>query len=128
MTPRQLALCSFGVIAGAFALVYVSDWLIFQIRNHHPTATMPYESLTRSRILAIPQKSGKTDFQIDAERPTETLSCVHALFPHSGFPPCWRLKPHLNDPIPMAILAPPIRNVFWLPSSSPDPATSSPRR
>jgi len=119
MTPRQLAFRSLATVIAVIVVAYIVDFIVLQVRKIHPTATVPYESLTRTRVLAIPQKSGKTEYQIDAERPTETLTCVHALFPHSGFPPCWRLKPHINDPIPMTILAP-------LNFPSPHPALSSP--
>lgn len=55
--------------------------------------------MTRTRLLAIPKKNGKYDFQIDELQPTEALTCVHALFPHYGDKPCWYLKPRLNRPI-----------------------------
>lgn len=90
----------------AFAATYAADFLWATIRSFHPSATNPYESITRTRVLAIPPKNGKTDFQIDADKPTETLTCVHSLFPHHGYPPCWKLKPHINDPIPMMVAPP----------------------
>ena len=111
----------------AFAAIYAGDFVWVAIRGIHPSATNPYESMTRTRVLAIPQKNGKTDFQIDADKPTETLTCVHSLFPHHGYPPRWKLKPHINDPIPMMIAPPGItaglRRVGWL-----DRARASPAR
>ena len=106
ITPRQLALRTAGALLLIFAAVYAGDFLWLAIRSIHPTATNPYESMKRTRVLAIPQKNGKTDYQIDEEKPTETLTCVHSLFPHRGYPPCWKLKPHINDPIPMTIAPP----------------------
>jgi hypothetical protein len=84
--------------------IYFGDYLQVRVRMLHPRPGDPFESLTRTRVLAIPEKNGKTEYQIDAEKPVETLTCVHSLFPHFGYPPCWRLKPHINDPIPMMIL------------------------
>ena len=59
----------------------------------------PFESMTRTRVLAIAQKGGKTDYQIDQVQPVETLTCIHSLLPHYGAQPCWYLKPRLNQPI-----------------------------
>jgi len=86
-------------LAGVLVLVYSADYLYLRIRMRHATPTIPFESLTRTRVLAIPQKSGKYDYQIDQVQPVENLTCVHSLFPHGGDPPCWYLKPRLNRPI-----------------------------
>ena len=90
------------MLAGLFVLVYAADYLYLRIRMRHPTPASPFESMTRTRVLAIPQKSGKLDYQIDQVQPVETLSCVHSLFPHYGDQPCWYLKPRLNRPIPVS--------------------------
>jgi hypothetical protein len=89
-------------LAGLFVLVYAADYLYLRIRMRHPTPASPFESMTRTRVLAIPQKSGKFDYQIDQVQPVETLTCVHSLFPHYGDQPCWYLKPRLNRPIPVS--------------------------
>lgn len=68
----------------------------------HPKPNDPMETLPRTRVLAIPQKSGKFDYEIDQQLPVETLTCVHSLFPHYGDQPCWYLKPRLNQPIPVS--------------------------
>jgi hypothetical protein len=81
------------------ACVYVTDYLVLRVRMLHATPTSPFESMTRTRILAIAQKSGKTNYQIDQVQPVETLTCVHSLFPHYSHQPCWYLKPRLNQPI-----------------------------
>jgi len=88
-------------ILGIFALVYAADYLYLRVRMRHPTPNSPFESMTRTRVLAIPQKSGKFDYQIDQTQPVETITCVHSLFPHYGDQPCWYLKPRLNQPIPV---------------------------
>jgi hypothetical protein len=106
MTPRQLLLRILGALILLVSLVYAGDYLSVRIRMRRPSPADPFESLTRTRVLAIPEKNGKTEYQIDAQRPTETLTCVHSLFPHFGYAPCWKLKPHINDPIPMTICLP----------------------
>jgi hypothetical protein len=89
-------------LAGLFVLVYAADYLYLRIRMRHPTPSSPFESMTRMRVLAIPQKSGRFNYQIDQVQPVETLTCVHSLFPHYGDQPCWYLKPRLNRPIPVS--------------------------
>lgn len=91
----------FGLVA-AFAAVYAGDYVYLRIRMLHPKPAIPFESITRTRVLAIPQKNGKFDYQIDQAQPVETLTCVHSLFPHYGDQPCWYLKPRINQPIPVS--------------------------
>ena len=74
---------------------------MLRVRMLRSTPSSPFESMSRTRILAIAQKGGKTDYQIDQIQPVETLTCVHALFPHYADQPCWYLKPRLNQPIPI---------------------------
>jgi hypothetical protein len=83
------------------ASVYAGDYLVLRVRMLHATPSQPFETMIRTRILAIPQKNGKYDYQIDQLQPVETLTCVHCLFPHYGDRPCWYLKPRLNQPIPV---------------------------
>jgi hypothetical protein len=80
--------------------VFSADFVVLRVRLLHATPVMPFETMTRTRVLAIPQKGGKMDYQIDQVQPVETLTCVHALFPHYGHQPCWYMKPRLNQPIP----------------------------
>src|SRR5258708_7330280 len=84
------------------ASIYGGDYLVVRIRMTRATATTHFESMTRTRVLAIPQKNGKFDSQVEQLQPQETLTCVHALFPHYGDQPCWYLKPRINQPIPVS--------------------------
>ncbi len=61
----------------------------------------PSESLKTLCVLAIPEKNGKTEYEVDAQNPEQTITCVHSFFPHSGYSPCWYVKPRINQPIPM---------------------------
>jgi len=81
--------------------IYAADYLVLRIRAMHATPTMPFETMPRTRVLAIPKKNGKYEYQIDQLEPSETLTCVHSLFPHYGDKPCWYVKPRLNQPIPI---------------------------
>jgi hypothetical protein len=83
------------------AVVYGGDYLFVRIRMFHPKPADPFESITSLRILAIPEKNGKTEYETDTLNPQQTVTCVHSLFPHAGYSPCWYVKPRLNQPIPM---------------------------
>jgi len=67
----------------------------------HPKSADPFESLKTLRVLAIPEKNGKTEYEVDARNPEQTVTCVHSLFPHFSYSPCWYVKPRINQPIPM---------------------------
>jgi hypothetical protein len=99
VTRRQIAARALAALLALVVCVYTGDFLVLRIRMLHVSPASPFESMTRTRILAIAQKGGKTDYQIDQVQPVETLICVHSLFPHYGDQPCWYLKPRLNQPI-----------------------------
>jgi hypothetical protein len=103
-TPRALLERIVIGLALGVALVYTGDFLYVRIRMLHPKSTDPFETLTAPRILAIPEKGSKTSYEVDEQNPTQTLVCVHALFPHYGDQPCWYLKKRIDNPIPMFIL------------------------
>jgi hypothetical protein len=102
LTPAAIlakrVLVSFLVV---LVLLYGSDYLYVRVRMLHPKPADPFESIKSLRVLAIPEKNGKTEFEVDAQNPEQTVTCVHSLFPHIGYSPCWYLKPRINQPIPM---------------------------
>jgi hypothetical protein len=100
--PSRLILRSFIGLLAAAACLYVGDAVVLRFRMARTANGSPVESITRTRVLAIPQKNGKFDYQIDQQQPEETLTCVHSIFPHFGDPPCWYLKPRVNQPIPVS--------------------------
>jgi hypothetical protein len=65
------------VIAAALslALVYAGDSLYLRARMLHPKSADPFESLTALRLLAIPEKGGKTSYEIDQQNPQQTRVC-----------------------------------------------------
>jgi hypothetical protein len=85
----------------AMALLYAGDFISLHLRMRHATSTNPFETLTAPRVLAISEKGNKTEYQIDAENPTQTVTCVHALFPHNGYSTCWQVQRTLHQPVPM---------------------------
>ncbi len=104
MIPRAFVQRILLAVVAALGLCYVGDYLFLRVRMIRPKRADPLESLTATRILAIPEKNGKISYEIDARNPELTVTCVHSLFPHYGYRPCWYLKPRMNRPIPMIIL------------------------
>jgi hypothetical protein len=101
ISPRTIIQRILIVAVAAFALVFGGDYLWFRVRMIHPKPGDPLETLTAARVLAIPEKGNKTSYEIDQQNPEQTVTCVHSLFPHSGYSPCWYIKPRINQPIPM---------------------------
>jgi hypothetical protein len=101
MSPRPLIKRILIVVVAAVTLVYCGDYLWFRIRMVHPKPGDPLEILTAARVLAIPEKGNKTSYEIDQQNPVQTVTCVNSWFPHSGYSPCWYIKPRINQPIPM---------------------------
>jgi len=82
-------------------LVYLCDSLWFQLRVHYPAAGPTTSSVHRYRLLAIPLKNNKVDYEIDSQKPEEDLPCVRSFFSHGGMRPCWYVTRHAKDPISM---------------------------
>jgi len=82
-------------------LVYLCDFLWFQLRVHYPAVGPTMSSVHRYRLLAIPLKNNKVDYEIDSQKPEEDLPCVRSLFSHAGIRPCWYVTRHAKDPITM---------------------------
>jgi hypothetical protein len=93
---RKILAGILAVAAALLALVYVTDYAIFRFRL--ATNRNPYGSVAVSHIYAVPQKNGKTEFLFDPPAPQ---SCVHALFSHQGYAPCWYLSRHAEQRIDM---------------------------
>ena len=90
----------------AVVVLYIGDTVSVRVRMKHPTPTSPFEAFTRTRMLAIPEKGGRAEIVVDPENPTEKITCVHAIFPHSGSSPCWQVKKPGDKIVPMTIVAP----------------------
>jgi len=101
VTPGVLAKRVLLAVVVTLVLAYCGDYSWFRIRMLHPKRSDPLESFTGPRVLAIPEKGGKTSYEIDQQNPEQTITCVHSVFPHSGYSPCWYVKPRINQPIPM---------------------------
>lgn len=68
-------------------LVYLADTI--SIRFHIPKGRQILGSVTIRRYYAVPLKSGKHDLYFATP---QNQTCVHSLFPHLGYAPCWYLN------------------------------------
>lgn len=96
LVARVLQVCVALLIA-----TYLVDSAWFFLRKAYPAAGQASGSVHRVRLLAIPDKAGKTEFEIDAVQPEEDVPCTHSIFPHGAERPCWYVTRHAKDPIQM---------------------------
>jgi hypothetical protein len=99
--PRFLAKRAAQFLLLAFVASFVCDYAYFRLRMMHPRPGSPLETFTAPRLYAIAEKGRKVAYEMDALNPEQTLTCVHSLFPHAGYSPCWYLIPKSQKPIPM---------------------------
>lgn len=92
-----------GVLIISLGLVWLGDTLYVRHRMAHKTATDPVETIKVTPIYMIPRKDGRAE--LDFGDP-ENQTCVHAVFPHLGYNPCWYVVRQSQKPIPIALLAP----------------------
>ena len=78
----------------AFAILYATDYAIFQ---HNLSKNGPAAALgTVTSYYGAALKDGK--MEIFTDQP-QTETCVHSLFPHSGYRPCWYANRNNVKPI-----------------------------
>jgi len=82
-------------------IVYAVDLTWYHLRLAVPRLGVANSSVHRVRLLAIPDKGNKTEYQVDAVQPEEDVPCARTLFPHVGRNPCWYVTRHAKDPIAM---------------------------
>ena len=88
---KKILLLAFGSLAAvgaAVAMLYGGDYAIFRLRAKGDAA---YGSVTVNHYYAVAQKNGKTQFLFD---PPQLQTCIHSLFSHQGYAPCWYLSRH----------------------------------
>jgi hypothetical protein len=87
-TAIRAAVVSLAVLVLAYLVDAV--WVRIRVATHHdPTRTVDV-TLT----LTVPQKNGRLGLFPGG---VETRSCVRALFPQLGLPPCWYLERHTEQ-------------------------------
>jgi hypothetical protein len=94
----------FRIMAALTLLFFVSyavDLTWYHTRLAVPRLGAANSSVHRVRLLAIPDKGNKTEYQIDAVTPEENVPCTRSIFPHAQRNPCWYVSRHAKDPIAM---------------------------
>ena len=86
---KRLILIGMACAAGLTLVAYAVDYAVFRYRV--AANRQPFGQITVSSYDAVLQKNGKTQFIFN---PPELQTCVHSLFPHAGFVPCWYLQRH----------------------------------
>ena len=97
---QQVLIAIITLIAAVYAVGYLSV-------RHRAAARKqgdPFDVLTYPHLLAIPQKGNKVDYELDAQSPMLSEPCVHSLFPHDGYAPCWYVRRKAQTPTPMFLL------------------------
>lgn len=86
----------YGVVyfLAAAVLIYAIDYAVLRYRvarNRNPYGTVTVQS-----YYAVPQKTGRTEFDFQSE---QQETCTNSLFPHMGYLPCWYARRHTDQPI-----------------------------
>lgn len=97
---KQIVIASVALLA----IVYAYDALSVRHRMSAQKQGDPFDSITYPHLLAIPQKGNKVDYELDATSPMQTVPCVHSLFSHYGYTPCWYVRRNARLPTQMMIL------------------------
>jgi len=85
---RMLAAAVLSLAAMA-ALVYGGDYLLLRYRV--AAKRNGFGSVTVRSYYAVQEKNNRTEYIFKG---TEDQTCVHALFAHLGYAPCWYLSRH----------------------------------
>jgi hypothetical protein len=88
------------------AVAYGYDYASVRSRLSAQKSGDPFDVVTYPHLLAIPQKGNKVDYELDAQSPMASETCVHSLFPHYGYSPCWYVVRKLKTITPMMIVFP----------------------
>jgi hypothetical protein len=86
---KRLILAALFIVCSIALISYATDYVAFRYRV--VTERQPFGQITINSYDAVQQKNGKTEFIFN---PPQPQTCVHALFPHAGFVPCWYLQRH----------------------------------
>jgi hypothetical protein len=73
-------------VAALLCALYIGDYLSLRHRMNAADSSAALGAIQVRRYWEIPNKSGKLEFSFD---PPAMQTCVHSLFPHLGYNPCW---------------------------------------
>ena len=98
---RTYAKQTFLALILVAAFLYAYDYASVRRRMTAQKQGDPIDVITYPHLLAIPQKGNKVEYALDAQSPMESESCVHSLFPHFGYTPCWYVQRRAKIPTQM---------------------------
>jgi hypothetical protein len=78
-----------GTVLAVVAMLgasYAGDYVWLRYRMNGANAGTALGAVEVRRYWEIPNKSGKFEYSFD---PPVMQTCVHSLFPHLGYSPCW---------------------------------------
>lgn len=87
MGPKTLLKWIGAVLFALAGLVYAGDFVWFEFRIHNAKPNDPLETVTFFYATGV--KGGKVEVFYDQP---QTQICVHSIFPHQGYKPCWRFN------------------------------------
>ncbi len=76
-----------AIVVLAAGLTYLCDFLYLRLKMANKNSNEAFGSV--QYFPATQLKNGKLDIYIESP---QTETCVHALFPHYGYNPCWYAK------------------------------------
>jgi hypothetical protein len=85
--PKTLLKWIGAVLFALAGLVYAGDFVWFEFRIHNAKPNDPLETVTFFYATGV--KGGKVEVFYDQP---QTQICVHSIFPHQGYKPCWRFN------------------------------------
>jgi len=85
--PKTLLKWIGAVLVVLAGLVYAGDFVWFEFRIYNPKPNNPLETVTFFYATGV--KGGKVEVFYDQP---QTQICVHSIFPHQGYKPCWRFN------------------------------------
>ena len=86
---KRAALLSGLSLAVLLASVWVCDYAV--VRYRILKSRNPFGVVKVERYYAVHRKDGRVEFLF---QDPEDQACVHSLFPHAGYTPCWYLNRH----------------------------------
>jgi hypothetical protein len=78
----------------AIVLLYVGDYGWARYKMSGPNSAAALGSVEVHKIWEVPHKDGREEFSFD---PPQTEACLHSIFPHFGYTPCWYAVRHTTQ-------------------------------
>jgi hypothetical protein len=122
------------LVLGSLALAYAGDYLYVRYRMSRNQPADPFDVVTIQTTYAVAQKDGRAEIIFGDP---EIQKCVHSLFPHFGYTPCWYLKRENGKPVVIGgaiLFCQAVREMaggsgqYWRPAFATATATHSSRR